>query len=195
MCLGEIKFATYENFNNNYIVDYAYYGQRIKLDRSMQITEVVEKNPGIKFREIMRETGMKNGVLGYYLNKLEKGGVVKVERKPGQTRFFPPGVADNDILIIKNLRQETPRQIIVALLRNEMLTFSDLTKNVKKSPATISLYLTQLKNDGIVDSTIVNLKRYHHIKDLEKIKSMVDRYQPNLIERSADHLADTFSSL
>ena len=143
----------------------------------------------------MRETGMKNGVLEYYANKLEKEGVVKVERKPGQTRFFSPNIADSDILMIKNLRQETPRQILVALLKYEMLSFNELTKNVKKSPATISLYLTQLKNDGIVEIMLVNLKKYHHVKDIERLRIMINKYHPSLIERSADHLADTFSSL
>lgn len=165
------------------------------MDRSIKIIQLIEKNPGIKFREIMRETGMKNGVLGYYANKLEKEGVVKVERKPGQTRFFPPSVADSDILMIKNLRQETPRQILAALLKYEMLSFGELVKNVKKSPATISLYLTQLKNDSIVESTLINLKRHHRVKDIEKLRMMVNKYHPSLIERSADHLADTFSSL
>jgi predicted transcriptional regulator len=165
------------------------------LDRSSQITKLIEENPGIKFREIMRETGMKNGVLGYYANKLEREGVVKVERKPGQTRFFPPSVADSDVLMIKNLRQETPRQILAALLKYEMLSFSELVENVKKSPSTISLYLTQLKKDGIVENKLVNLKRYHRVKDIEKLRMMINKYHPSLIERSADHLADTFSSL
>ena len=87
------------------------------MDRMMQIMLVIEKNPGIKFREIMRKTGMKNGVLGYYAAKLEKEGTVKVERSPGQTRFYPPCVSDEDTLLIKNLRQGTPRQILAALLQ------------------------------------------------------------------------------
>lgn len=168
---------------------------RDKLDRTAQIVQVIEKNPGIKFREIMRKTGLKNGVLGYYTNKLEKEGIVKVDRKPRQTRFFPPSVSENDILLIKNLRQETPRQILSALLQHEILAFNALVNNVKKSPATVSSYLTQLTNDGIIDSKLVNQKKHHYIKDIEKLRQVVDRYKPTLIERSADRLADTFSSL
>ena len=165
------------------------------MDRSTQIITLIEKNPGIKFREIMRETGMKNGVLGYYTNKLEKEGVVKVERTPRRTRFFPPSVSDHDIIIIKNLRQETPRQILSALLRHEILSFNELVKNVNKSPATVSFYLAQLTNDGIVNSKLINLRKYHHITDIEKLRGVIDKYQPSLIERSGDRLADTFSSL
>jgi len=167
----------------------------LKLDRSAQIIEVIEKNPGIKFREIMRQTGLKNGVLGYYTNKLEKEGIVKVDRKPRQTRFFPPSVSHNEYLLIKNLRQETPREILRALLGYEMLSFNKLIKNVKKSPATVSHYLALLTNDGIVDNKFINHKKSHFIKDIEKLREVIDKYHPSLIDRSADHLADTFLSL
>ena len=161
----------------------------------MQIIQVIEKNPGIKFREIMRETGMKNGVLGYYAAKLEKEGSVKIERSPGQTRFYPPGVPDEDTLLIKNLRQETPKQILTILLQHEALSFSEIVDKIQKSPATVSLYLSQITKDGIVESVLVNFKKKYHIKNIEKIRSIIDKYHPSLIERSADHLADTFSSL
>lgn len=165
------------------------------MDRSNQIINVIEKNPGINFREIMRKTGMKNGVLGYYTNKFEKEGIVKVERGVRQTRFFPPNVSSDDFLMIKYLRQETPRQILVALLQYEMLSFNQIVSNVKKSPATVSLYLTQLTNDNIVESEFINHKKHHYIKYIEKVQKVIDKYQPTLIDRSADRLADTFSSL
>jgi predicted transcriptional regulator len=41
-------------------------------ERDSQIQEIIEKNPGIQFREIMRSSGLKNGVLSHYLDKLEK---------------------------------------------------------------------------------------------------------------------------
>ena len=41
-------------------------------DRHLQLQEIIEKHPGIQFREIMRTSGLKNGVLSHYLGKLEK---------------------------------------------------------------------------------------------------------------------------
>ncbi|MGI0087607.1 MAG: winged helix-turn-helix transcriptional regulator [Nitrosotalea sp.] len=165
------------------------------MDRATQIIEVIEKNPGIKFREIMRETGMKNGVLGHYATKLERDGIVKVERSPGQTRFYPPGVPDDDMLLIKNLRQETPKQILSSLLQYEMLSFSELVVKTQKSPATVSLYLSQIAKDGIVENKLVNAKKKYYVKDMETLREIIDKYHPSLIEASADRLADTFSSL
>ncbi|MGB6463985.1 MAG: winged helix-turn-helix transcriptional regulator [Nitrosotalea sp.] len=165
------------------------------MDRVTQIIEIIEKNPGIKFREIMRETGMKNGVLGYYAGKLERDGAVKVDRSPGQTRFYPPGISDGDTLLIKNLRQETPRQILASLLQYGMLSFNELVEKTRKSPATVSLYLSQVTRDSIIENKLVNFKKRYYVKDIEKLQKIIDKYHPSLIESAADHLADTFSSL
>lgn len=165
------------------------------MNRFAQLIGVIEKNPGIKFREIMRETGMKNGVLEYYTGKLERNGVVKVERNPGQTRFYPPGISDEDTLLIKNLRQDTPRLILVSLIQYKALSFSELVEKTRKSPSTVSLYISQMTRDSIVESEFINFKKRYYVKDLERLEKIIDNYHPRLIESLADHLADTFSSL
>jgi predicted transcriptional regulator len=167
----------------------------IEMDRSSQIIDVVEKNPGIKFREIMRETGMKNGVLSYHTRKLEKIGVVKVERTPRQTRFYPLGVTNEESVLIKSLRQETPRQILLSLLEEEALAFNKIVAKVKKSPSTVSIYLSQLINDNIVEIKVIKLKKVFYIKDEETVLKAINKYHPTLMERSADRLADIFNSL
>lgn len=79
------------------------------MDRLEQIVKIIEKNPGIKFSEIMKHTGMKNGVLAYHISRLEKDRIVKAERNPGISRFYPPNMSDGDMLLVKYLRQVTPR--------------------------------------------------------------------------------------
>ena len=164
------------------------------MNRESQIVEVIEKNPGIKFREIMRETGMKNGVLSYHARKLEKNGIVKIERSSRQTRFYPLGLSNEESVLIRNLRQETPRQILLSLLETE-LTFNTIVEKVKKSPSTVSIYLNQLLDDNLVESKIIELKKVFHIKDREIVQITINKYHPTLIEKSADRLADIFNSL
>ena len=36
-------------------------------DRNSQIQQIIEANPGIQFREIMRSSGLNNGVASHYL--------------------------------------------------------------------------------------------------------------------------------
>jgi predicted transcriptional regulator len=166
----------------------------IEMDRDLQIIDLIEKNPGIKFREIMRETGMKNGVLSYHTRKLEKIGVVKVERSSRKTRFYPLGVTTEESVLIRNLRQETPKQILLSLLETE-LAFSKIVEKVKKSPSTVSIYLSQLIDDNLVEFKIIDLKKVFSIKDKETVQNAINKYHPTLIENAADRLADTFNSL
>lgn len=164
------------------------------MNRSSQLVDIIDKNPGIKFREIMRETGMKNGVLSYHTRKLEKIGVVKVERSPRQTRFYPLGVTNEDSVLIKSLRQETPRQILLSLLDAEFV-FNKIVEKVKKSPSTVSTYLSQLLKDEIVEFKIIEQKKVYRLKNKGMVQSIINKYHPTLMERSADRLADIFNSL
>ena len=128
-------------------------------DRDLQLQQIIENNPGIQFREIMRSSGLKNGVLSHYLGKLEKSGIVKVIRGPRQARFYPPKITEDESIVIKALRKQTPRDLLLALIENDGLEFSQLVKAVKKSPSTVSLYLSQIVEDELVEIKIVELKR------------------------------------
>ncbi|MBI5378114.1 MAG: helix-turn-helix transcriptional regulator, partial [Thaumarchaeota archaeon] len=138
---------------------------------------------------------MKNGVLSHYTRKLEEKGVITVERSPRLTRFYPLGVDKNESTLIANLRQETPKNILLALLARDVLTFNEIVAKVKRSQSTVSLYLTQLVQDEIIESKYVYLKRIFQIKDRELVQKTINKYHPNILESSADHIADIFSSL
>ena len=49
----------------------------------------------------MRSSGLKNGVLSHYLGKLEKNGIIKVNRGPRQTRFYSPQITESELIVIK----------------------------------------------------------------------------------------------
>jgi predicted transcriptional regulator len=97
--------------------------------------------------------------------------------------------------LIKNLRQKTPKNILVALLEKESFTFSEVAEKVKRSPATVSINLTQLVQDEIIESEFVNTKRIFQIKNKDLVQSAINKYHPDVIDRSADRIGDIFSSL
>ncbi|TBR22448.1 MAG: winged helix-turn-helix transcriptional regulator [Candidatus Nitrosotenuis sp.] len=165
------------------------------MDRTTQVIQVIEKNPGIQFSEIMRETGMKNGVLSHYTRKLEESGTVQVERTPRVTRFYPLGINKEESALVKNLRQETPKNILIALLEQDSLTFNEVAEKIKRSPATVSVNLTQLIQDDIVDSKFVNTKRIFMIRNKNLVQSAINKYHPDMMDKSADRIGDIFSSL
>ena len=73
--------------------------------RDSQIQQIIEENPGIQFREIMRSSGLKNGVLSHYLGKLEKNGIIKVIRGPRQSRFYPPRITEEESVANQSIKK------------------------------------------------------------------------------------------
>ena len=163
-------------------------------DRDSQLQQIIEENPGIQFREIMRSSGLKNGVLSHYLGKLEKSGIIKVTRGPRQARFYPPKITEEESIVIKALRKQTPRDLLLALIENDGLEFSQLVKAVKKSPSTVSLYLSQIVEDELVEIKFVELKKRYHIKARDLIDKLIEDYRPSLLEKPTSGFEDIINS-
>ena len=163
-------------------------------DRDSQLQQIIDQNPGIQFREIMRSSGLKNGVLSHYLGKLEKNGIIKVIRGPRQVRFYPPRITEAESIVIKALRKETPRDLLLALVKEDGLEFSQLVKEVGKSPSTVSLYLSQIVEDGLVEIRLNNLKKRYHIKARELIDKLIEDYRPRLLEKPTSGFEDIINS-
>lgn len=165
------------------------------MSRETEIISIIEKNPGIKFREIMRETGLKNGVLSYHTRKLEENGSVKIDRKSGETRFYPLFVSEEESILITSLRRDTQRYIMLALLEGRPLSFSEIVQKVKKAPSTVSTFLAKLVDDKIVEIKIIELKKMYFLKNIDMVHEIIEKYNPVLLERTAYNFADTFSIL
>ena len=163
--------------------------------------ELIEKNPGISFRDLMRLANLKNGVLSHHLRILEKIESVKVERLPRQTRFYPRDFSDDESLVAKALRKKTPRDIIYTLMLNDIdskkgLEFSKIVSNVSKSQSTVSIYLSQLIRDNIVKITLdFDRKRKYHISDKQLVDRLIEDHKPGMLEKPVSGFEDMVNSL
>ena len=164
------------------------------IDRTQKLQELIDNNPGIQFREIMRSSGLKNGVLSHYLKKLEDSGVVKVMRGPRQVRYYSPHITEEESIVIKALRKETPRDLLLALIKENGLEFTQLVKEVKKSPSTVSLYLSQIVADGLVEIKVVELKKRYHIKVRELVDKLVEEHRPGSLEKPTSGFEDIINA-
>lgn len=167
------------------------------VSRVTKVLEMINNNPGIQFRDLMEQTGMKNGVLSHYVNKIEKSGMIQVERGPRQTRFFPLNVSDSERKITTALRKETPRKIILYLMSegNTGAEFSSIPYTIGKSPSTVSTYLTQLVEDEVISVRLDNKQKMYFVSDRNLVDGLVDMYHPGFVSSAADSFADTFNSL
>ena len=106
----------------------------------MQVTELantqillmkqIEQTPGIRYRELLRLTGLVNGVLTYHLAALERANVIKVIRESRMTRYYPVSVSDQESAILKFIRREPIRQILLFVLEHDMCTLSIIYKRL-----------------------------------------------------------------
>ena len=71
----------------------------------------INKQPGIRYRELSRATGLPNGLLSFDLKKLEKLKIIKVRRLGySVTRCYPKTVKANESSILDHLLDSTRRK-------------------------------------------------------------------------------------
>ena len=163
--------------------------------REELIISEIKKNPGIRFREVMEKISLSNGVLSYYVRKLENNGVIRTQRTTRVSRFFINDMTEEESKVVSRLRQTTPKAILVTLLENDRLEFQEIVANVGKASATVSFYLTKLVNDEIVSYKKVYMKKQYFIVEKQRIANLITEYHPDVIESASDNLADIMSSL
>jgi predicted transcriptional regulator len=104
------------------------------VDKRAMLLRRIEENPGIRYRELLRTTGLVNGVLSYHLYALEKSDVIKVDRQPRTTRYYSVRVSDKEYNILKFVRHKSVRKIILFLVERELRTFNELLTICKRLP-------------------------------------------------------------
>ena len=127
--------------------------------RKDTVIGLIKKIPGVSYNEIVRETGLSNGVVSHYLIKLmESGDVEKECIKRG--KYFLKNVPKKDRKMIILLRNNTNNDIFKLLIKNfdsnTISTQNEISKKVKKSASTISVSLKDLQRNNIIERVIMN---------------------------------------
>jgi predicted transcriptional regulator len=162
--------------------------QRIKAARTIKINEnkskILEhivKSPGVRYRELLRLTGLANGVLSYHLKILEESRRIKVNRDENRvTRYYPKNIKTKEFHVIAYIRNNTTRQIIQLLLKQGHSTFKDIVKHTNKVPSTISWHLKRLVNVKII-SVSHNKLHVYKIRNKEKVGKIVAKYTKTVV--------------
>lgn len=111
----------------------------------------IKNNPGIRYRELVRTTGIPNSTIGYYIKKLEKNQQISVQRTSKSCRFFMPELLEIQRLVVVMLRGKNTRGILLALKKEDKISFSSLVKHLKSHPSTVSINLKKLVNAKMIE--------------------------------------------
>ena len=169
-------------------------GQAVEVDRRAMLLRNIEGNPGIRYRELLRMTGLANGVLTYHLAALEKTNVVKVERQARATRYYPVSVSDSESAILKFVRHDPVRQIVLFILDHELCTFGEIVDHTKKAPSTVSSHLKRLKEAGIV-SVRYGEYQFYRLAEKDQVAEVLSKYRASFAGRVVDNYAEMVEEL
>ena len=153
------------------------------MDRSKIVLEVIEKNPGIRFNEIMRITDIRNGTLSHYVKRLEGNGTIKLERTPRVTRAYPVGIAKHEATICKYITMPTQKKLILFLLKKEVATSIEIREFLKKSPSVISVNLNELFRMKIINKRYDIPSNKYSLKNPKEVEGVLKEYYPNLLDK------------
>ena len=164
------------------------------------VKNIVCKHPGLRFHEIKKETKLANGTLQHHLAKLENTKSISAKYVAKIPRYYSVDMEDKSKIILQRLRQTTTSRIIKSLLKNKCLNFSQIVKESKKSPGTVSIYKNMLLKEGIIignTSECENCpesaaKIKYRLVDHHLIRTLVGEYGKSSLKKSADNLADIF---
>ena len=127
--------------------------------RKDTVIDLIRKTPGVSYNEIVRETGLSNGVISHYLIKLMESEEVEKEGT-ARGKYFLKSVPKKDRKMITLLRNNTNNDIFKLLIKNsndkKIFTQNEISKIVNKSASTVSVSLKDLQRNNIIERVIMN---------------------------------------
>jgi predicted transcriptional regulator len=132
----------------------------------------VPTTPGAHFSKLRDDLHLGTGEAQYHLRKLEAAGEIESTKDADYRRYFPTDrFGDRDKRALGYLRRDTPRGMILALLRDPDATGAELAAALDVSRPTISAAAAALDDAGLLDRT-----DGYALTEPERLLTLVVRY-------------------
>lgn len=155
-----------------------------EIDARRRIYECIVSSPGLHFREIQRRLALATGSLDYHLHFLEKNGMIRKEKTGKFVRYYAYTKTweqeEKDVLAL--LRQHNIRHILIFLIEKKKANAQQISQNVGISPSTLSWYLKQLTDKGIIVQTKRGRFRFYRVTDPSKIVKYIIMHKSSFLD-------------
>ena len=160
------------------------------MERKEAVLDIIEKNPGIRFNEIMRISNFRNGTLSHYVKKLEEENSIELERTPRVTRLYPAGIPEKEAKICKYLTMDSQKKMILFLLKKKTATSQEIREFIEKSPSVISVNLNELFREKIIEKKYDIPSNKYSLRNPEQIKGIVNEYYPESLAKLSENTTE-----
>ncbi|MCC4765168.1 winged helix-turn-helix transcriptional regulator [Methanosarcina sp. DH1] len=150
----------------------------------LNIYTYIKTNPGAYISEIVGNVGLDRESIKYHIKALEAQNKIEVYREGGKTRFFENNFTYNEkeIRVISVLQNVMNQRIISEILTCNCNTNIALARELGVSRATISWYIKNLREIGLITETKEGrntIYRINHVYELvveKHIKQLQSSY-------------------
>ena len=170
-----------------------------KLQQNLVI--LIDRNPGIRYRELLRLTNSSNGVLSYHLAELMASKYIKADRQKGVSRYYPIQLSSAITKIISHIKNPVSRYILLLLIEKGPSTLGEIAALTNKAPSTISWYLQRLLKAGIVSRKpmgsdgIICKSKFYDVLDKTLVADVISKYVENPLEQMINNYTDIIDEL
>ncbi len=147
----------------------------------LNIYTYIKTNPGAYISEIVGNIGLDRESIKYHLKTLEAQNKIEAYREGGKTRFFENNFTYNEeeMRVISVLQNVTNQRIILEILTCKCNTNISLVHELGVSRATISWYIKNLREIGLIIETKEGrntIYRINHVYELI-VEKHIKNYQ------------------
>ncbi|WP_048174618.1 winged helix-turn-helix transcriptional regulator [Methanosarcina siciliae] len=120
-----------------------------------RIYEYIKTRPGAYLGEIIEKAGLNRGAVRYHIKILKAHHKIEAYSESGKTRYFQNNstYGEGEKKVVSALQNSTNQRIISEIQNGKCNTNLDLAREIGVSRATISWYVKNLKETGLIDET------------------------------------------
>jgi len=165
------------------------------------LINIIEKNPGIRYRELLRLTNLSNGVLTYHLTELSGSNIINVERRRGVTRYYSVQISSEESRVISHIRNLISRKILLLMIERGSCTLSEIAVLTNKAPSTISWYLQRLLDANIIKKKstssdgVYYKSRFYEVVNKILVLDMLSKYVESPFEKVVSNYSEIVEEL
>jgi predicted transcriptional regulator len=165
-------------------------------DTKRVILEYIYNTPGIRYKELLRLTQLKNGVLSYHLTVLERLNKIRIDRHNKRvTRYYIVNIPKEESDIIGCFRNIVTRKIAIFLLRHDLCTFNEIVYHINKAPSTVSWHLKRLRDAGILSIIYGENHQFYTVADRGIIANILYKYKESFVDKVVNNYTEIMEQL